>query len=72
MTFVILYAFCPTFVCIFEKGLKAPGVGGIMGQNKAVAPGGAWDVAGIVRHRVTLSLAEQGLSAGGQRRLICT
>jgi len=42
------------------------------GQTKAAAPSGAWDVAGIVRHRVTLCSAGQGLSADGQRRLIYT
>ena len=59
-------------VAFFGNGLKVPTRGARWGQNRAVAPGGARHVAGIVRHRVTLSSAGHGLSAGGQLWLIYT
>jgi hypothetical protein len=51
--YAILYAFCLSFVCSFRGSLKAPGRGGGLAESKATTPGGAWNVAGIVLHRVT-------------------
>jgi len=42
------------------------------GQTKAAAPSGAWNMAGIVRHRVTLCSAGHGLSDRGQLWLLYT
>ena len=54
-----MVGFCTGFGRIFGNGLKAPGTGDGSGKSKAAAPVGAPTVAGIVRHRVTLSSAGQ-------------
>jgi hypothetical protein len=62
--------FVRTLYGFFANGPEGPDRGGGSGQRSAAAPGGAWNLAGMVLHRVTLSAAGYGLFPVVQPRLI--
>jgi hypothetical protein len=70
VTFAFLVAFWLHFGRIFTPSMKAPRQRSGSGQRCAAAPGGAWNVAGLVLHRLPSARLVKGSSAGGQHRLI--